>query len=80
MGHASVYHFYKDTLGASGQMTLKFANNIALPLNRGNESDIQAALRYQDFIVGIEGNPLFRGAQYPASVVGRYDSYHKVSS
>lgn len=69
MGHAMVYHWYKEELKGTGRITLKLANNIAVPLDPTNSSDVQAALRYQDFILGIEGNPLFLGENYPAQVL-----------
>ncbi|PWY86011.1 beta-glucosidase [Aspergillus heteromorphus CBS 117.55] len=46
-----------------------FANNLAVPLNPSNASHVDAALRYQDFILGIMGNPLFLGQQYPTSAL-----------
>lgn len=58
MGHAMVYKWYKDVLKGTGQVTLNFANNVAMPQASTNSSHVEAALRYQDFIVGIEGNPL----------------------
>lgn len=69
MGHAKVYRFYKDQIRGKGKVTLKFANNIAVPRDPTNPSDVQAALRYQDFILGIEANPLFLGKDYPESVL-----------
>lgn len=69
LGHAKVYHWYKSTLGGTGLITLKFANNLALPLDSTNPNDTVAALRYQDFILGIIGNPIFLGTQIPAEVL-----------
>lgn len=69
MGHAMVYKFYKEELRGTGRVTVKFANNIAVPLDPTNSSHVEAALRYQDFILGIEANPLFLGADYPESVL-----------
>ena len=69
MGHAKVYHWYKEELKGTGLITLKFANNLALPLDSSNPEDTVAALRYQDFILGIIGNPIFLGQQYPAEVL-----------
>lgn len=65
--HAKVYHWYKEILHGTGQITLKFANNLALPLDGNNADDHLAAQRYQDFILGGMGNPIFLGEQYPAS-------------
>ncbi|KAF4633396.1 hypothetical protein G7Y89_g4717 [Cudoniella acicularis] len=69
LAHAAVYDWYKNTLHGTGKITTKFANNLAVPLDSTNPSDISAALRYQDFILGIMGNPLFLGQQYPTSVL-----------
>lgn len=69
MGHAKVYHWYKEVLGGTGLLTVKFANNLALPLDSTNPEDTVAALRYQDYILGIIGNPIFLGQQYPAEVL-----------
>jgi beta-glucosidase/6-phospho-beta-glucosidase/beta-galactosidase len=68
-GHAKVYHWYKEVLKGTGKITMKFANNIALPQDPNNATHLQAALRYQDFILGIEANPLFLGKDYPHSVL-----------
>ncbi|KAF2484125.1 beta-glucosidase [Neohortaea acidophila] len=69
MGHAKVYHWYKEELKGTGLITLKFANNLAVPLDSMNPEDTVAALRYQDFILGIIGNPIFLGQQYPSNVL-----------
>ncbi|PYI04070.1 beta-glucosidase [Aspergillus sclerotiicarbonarius CBS 121057] len=67
--HAAVYHWYKDELQGTGQITIKFANNLAVPLDPSNSSHVDAALRYQDFILGIMGNPLFLGEQFPSEAL-----------
>ncbi|PYH93545.1 beta-glucosidase [Aspergillus ellipticus CBS 707.79] len=67
--HAAVYHWYKDELHGTGQVTMKFANNLAVPLDPSNSSHVEAALRYQNFILGVMGNPLFLGEQYPADAL-----------
>ncbi|KAE8385666.1 glycoside hydrolase superfamily [Aspergillus alliaceus] len=60
---------YKYTLGGKGQITLKFANNLAMPLDTQNISHIAAAFRYQDILLGIMSNPLFLGKQYPDAAI-----------
>lgn len=67
--HADVYHWYKKTLNGTGNITLKFANYLAVPQNRDNPSDLAGALRYQDFLLGIMANPLFLGTQFPSTVL-----------
>lgn len=69
VAHAKVYHFYKEELGGTGRITLMFANNINVPLDPTNSSDVEAALRYQEFILGIEANPLSLDENYPSSVL-----------
>ena len=69
MGHAKVYHWYKEVLKGTGQVTFKFANNVALPLDSTNPDDVRASSRYQDWIVGILGNSVFLGEQYPAEIL-----------
>lgn len=69
LAHSTVYKWYKDTLGGTGKITMKFANNLAVPLDPTNADDVTAALRYQDFILGIMSNPLFLGEQYPSDVL-----------
>lgn len=67
--HADVYHWYKDVLGGTGQVSLKLVNLAAMPRDMTNQDDIEAALRYQDFDLGIMSNPMFLGEQYPESVL-----------
>ena len=69
MAHSAVYKWYKYTLGGTGKVTIKFANNLAVPRDLNKTSDLQAASRYQDFILGIMANPLFLGKQYPSEVL-----------
>nr|POF02594.1 beta-glucosidase 34 [Quercus suber] len=69
MGHANVYHWYKEVLHGSGQITLKFANNLAVPLESTDSGDTLAALRYQDFVVGLIANPIFLGQNFPVEIL-----------
>jgi beta-glucosidase/6-phospho-beta-glucosidase/beta-galactosidase len=69
IAHANLYDWYKNELGGSGKITMKFANNLAIPLDTSNEADVAAALRYQDFSLGIMSNPMFLGTQIPATVL-----------
>jgi beta-glucosidase/6-phospho-beta-glucosidase/beta-galactosidase len=70
LAHVTFYRWHKDTLQGTGRVSLKFANNLAVPLHGpDNTSDVAAALRYQDFVLGIMANPLFLGTQYPDSVL-----------
>lgn len=67
--HANLHDWYKNKLRGTGKITMKFANNLAVPLDLDNREDVAAAYRYQDFLLGIMNNPLFLGAQFPASVL-----------
>lgn len=69
LAHADVYHWYKSTLHGTGKLSLKLANLAAMPLNPSAPADVRAALRYQDFWLGTMANPLYLGAQYPATVL-----------
>ncbi|THX32218.1 hypothetical protein D6D12_02331 [Aureobasidium pullulans] len=69
MPHSAVHKWYKQTLGVTGKVTLKFANNLAVPRDLTKSSDLAAASRYQDFILGIMANPLFLGQQCPSEVL-----------
>lgn len=48
---------------------MKFANNLAIPIDTSNEAYVAAALRYQDFSLGIMNNPLFLGIRSPDPVL-----------
>ena len=67
--HATVYEWYKTRLGGTGKITMKLANTLAMPLDPSNMSHVSAALRYQDFTLGIVGNPLFLGKQFPTDTL-----------
>jgi beta-glucosidase/6-phospho-beta-glucosidase/beta-galactosidase len=73
IAHANLYDWYKNELGGTGKITMKFANNLALPLDTSNADDVAAALRYQDFSLGVMNNPLFLGTQIPATVLQTTD-------
>lgn len=68
LAHADVYHWYKETLKGTGRISTKLANNLALPLDPSNPEDVEAANRYQDFVLSIMSNPLFLGQTYPETV------------
>ncbi|RJE25237.1 beta-glucosidase [Aspergillus sclerotialis] len=67
--HAKVYDWYKNELKGTGKVTMKFANNLAVPLDPSNSADVTAARRYQEFDLGVMNNPLFLGKQIPKSVL-----------
>lgn len=65
--HARVYDLY-HSMGGKGMVSYKNADNFGIPLNPKNQSDVEAANRYQDFLLGIMSNPLFLGEDVPESV------------
>lgn len=69
MAHSATFKWYEQTLGVTGKVTLKFVNNLAVPRDLTKSSDLVAASRYQDFILGIMANPLFLGKQYPSEAL-----------
>jgi beta-glucosidase/6-phospho-beta-glucosidase/beta-galactosidase len=69
LAHAKVYHWYKEELGGTGQITVKFANNLGLPLSGNSTDDARSQQRYQDFILGCMANPIFLGQQIPAEIL-----------
>ncbi|KAF5856085.1 hypothetical protein ETB97_007885 [Aspergillus alliaceus] len=62
-------YYAKIVTTRKGQITLKFANNLAMPLDTQNISHVAAAFRYQDILLGIMSNPLFLGKQYPDAAI-----------
>ena len=69
LAHAMVYRLYKDQIRGTGRITIKFSHNVAFPLDPSNPSDVAAAARYQDFVLGVQANPLFLGENYPESIL-----------
>ncbi|CAI7655101.1 hypothetical protein PCG10_000514 [Penicillium crustosum] len=67
--HAQVYHFYHDTLNATGKIGIKFNDNFGVPKDPKNSSHVLAADRFQEMQLGIFANPIFLGKQYPKSVL-----------
>ncbi|KAL6240948.1 hypothetical protein RBB50_012207 [Rhinocladiella similis] len=65
--HAQVYHFYKDTLGASGQISFKLSDNFGVPRDPHSPNDIYAADHFNSFQLASLCNPIFLGKDYPES-------------
>ncbi|KEZ42104.1 hypothetical protein SAPIO_CDS6342 [Scedosporium apiospermum] len=64
------FTFNEPNLGSEGITAHSYNAYTSILLAHGKSTaDIDAANRYQDFMVGIMGNPLFRGKQYPDSVL-----------
>ncbi|KAE8365577.1 glycoside hydrolase superfamily [Aspergillus caelatus] len=65
--HADVYHWYKDDLKGTGQISIKFNANFGVPHNATSEADIFAADYYNSVQLGSYLNPMVLGKQYPES-------------
>jgi beta-glucosidase/6-phospho-beta-glucosidase/beta-galactosidase len=66
--HTQVYDLYKS-MGGRGMVSYKNADNFGVPLDPKNQSDIDAATRYQDYLLGIMSNPTWLGKDVPDSVM-----------
>ncbi|KAH6685817.1 family 1 glycoside hydrolase [Plectosphaerella plurivora] len=65
--HAEVYHFYKEELNGTGQISLRLNNNFGVPRNPESEADVYAAEHFNSFQLGPFANPIFLGLDYPDS-------------
>jgi beta-glucosidase/6-phospho-beta-glucosidase/beta-galactosidase len=59
------FHWYKEELGGTGYVSIKLANSLGTPLDNNNPEDVRAALRHQDFLLGVWANAIFLGKNYP---------------
>jgi beta-glucosidase/6-phospho-beta-glucosidase/beta-galactosidase len=73
LANAKVYHWYREELGGTGQISMKFGQRLGVPLDLNNPADIEASIRYQDFTMGIMGNPVYLSEQIPESVLSTTD-------
>jgi beta-glucosidase/6-phospho-beta-glucosidase/beta-galactosidase len=67
--HAQVYRFYHEELKATGKMSLKLNDNFGVPKNPKNNSDVEAANRFNEMQLAFFANPIFLGKQYPDSIL-----------
>jgi beta-glucosidase/6-phospho-beta-glucosidase/beta-galactosidase len=67
--HAKVYHWYKEELNGTAQLSTKFANLLAVPQDPSDPTHVEAAIRFQEFGLGIMANALFLGQQIPSVVL-----------
>ncbi|KAJ5808778.1 beta-glucosidase 1A [Penicillium riverlandense] len=65
--HTQIYDIYK-AYGGKGKISHKMSGTFAAPMNPNNQSDVEAANRYQDFLLGILANPQWLGIDIPESV------------
>ncbi|PHH64217.1 hypothetical protein CDD81_4831 [Ophiocordyceps australis] len=63
--HARVYHFYRQELRGTGQVSLKLSNNFGVPRNASSSADVAAANHFNSFYIATFLNPLVLGTDYP---------------
>ncbi|KAL3462786.1 glycoside hydrolase superfamily [Aspergillus heterothallicus] len=63
----TLWHFNTPLMVDFDNDSIKFANNLAYPLDGpSNTSDVAASARYQSMVLGMMGNSIFLGKQIPA--------------
>ncbi|KAL2785383.1 glycoside hydrolase superfamily [Aspergillus keveii] len=67
--HAELYHYYHDVLNGTGKVGFKLNDNFGVPKNPENQTDVDAANRFNEMQLGGFGNPLCLGEQYPQSLL-----------
>ncbi|KAL4864097.1 hypothetical protein BDV12DRAFT_205927 [Aspergillus spectabilis] len=67
--HAQLYRYYHEVLGGTGKVGFKLNDNFGVPKNPENQTDVDAANRFNEMQLGGFGNPLCLGAQYPHSLL-----------
>lgn len=67
--HAELYHYYHDVLNGTGRVGMKLQHSFGLPANPQNQTDVDAANRWNEMQVGVFANPLCLGQQYPDSIL-----------
>ncbi|KAL4802025.1 glycoside hydrolase superfamily [Aspergillus unguis] len=70
--HAQLYHYYHDVLNGTGQIGFKLNDNFGVPTNPENETDVQAVKRFNEMQIGVFGNPICLGEQYPENEELKY--------
>jgi beta-glucosidase/6-phospho-beta-glucosidase/beta-galactosidase len=72
MAHAKVVRWYRDTIKGSAKWSMKLDltnTGFALPLDPSNGTDVQAAIRRNDFSFGYFANPLYKVVQVPQTMI-----------
>ncbi|KAL4749338.1 hypothetical protein BDW72DRAFT_214146 [Aspergillus terricola var. indicus] len=77
--HAELYHYYHEELGGTGKIGFKLNNNFGLPKNPENQTDIEAANRFNEMQLGGFGNPLCLGEQYPETLLNTLPGAQKLT-
>ncbi|KAL5042153.1 hypothetical protein BDW71DRAFT_217138 [Aspergillus fruticulosus] len=77
--HAELYHYYHEELGGTGKIGFKLNNNFGVPKNPDNQTDIEAADRFNEMQLGGFGNPLCLGEQYPETLLNTLPGAQKLT-
>ncbi|KAL4782335.1 glycoside hydrolase superfamily [Aspergillus varians] len=67
--HAQLYHYYHDVLGGTGKVGFKLSDNFGVPKNPDNQTEVEAANRFNEMQLGGFAYPLCLGQQYPDSIL-----------
>ncbi|KAL4771067.1 glycoside hydrolase superfamily [Aspergillus nidulans var. acristatus] len=78
--HAELYHYYHEELGGTGKVGFKLNNNFGIPKNPENQTDIEAANRFNEMQLGAFGNPLCLGEQYPETLLNTLPGAQKLTN
>lgn len=65
--HAQVYHFYKEEVNGTGEISIKLNDNFGVPRSPSNDADVYAANHFNSFQLATFCNPIFLGQDYPDS-------------
>ncbi|KAI6779253.1 beta-glucosidase A [Emericellopsis cladophorae] len=69
--HASIVNWYRDEIKGNGLWSFKMelsGTGFSLPLDPANHSDVEAAVRRNDFNLAMFTNPVFLGRNVPQSM------------
>lgn len=78
--HARLYHFYKEDINGTGQISLKFNDNFGVPRDPQNPADVAAANHFNSFQLATFANPIFLGQDYPSSYKDTIQDYVPLSA
>jgi beta-glucosidase/6-phospho-beta-glucosidase/beta-galactosidase len=67
--HAQLHHYYHDVLNGTGKVGFKLNDNFGVPKNPNNQTDVDAANRFNAMQLGGFANPICLGEQYPESLL-----------
>lgn len=66
--HAETVRVYREEVKGTGKISIKHGYTFGTPLNPSDAQDVEAANRYNDFIIGPTSYPFSFGKDYPPSV------------